>query len=125
GVCEGTQDKITEVRGSQSRLGPKCVRWRTGHCDNGREVVQVGSAGHAAVAEDELNGATVADDLIAREIAPCFVDDGGRRTDTVVLACTHYPLLLDRFERLAPWPGTFGHPPPATARRARRFRPPP
>ena len=27
-----------------------------------------------------------------------------RRTDTIVLACTHYPLLLDRLNRLAPWP---------------------
>ena len=31
------------------------------------------------------------------EIAGCFVDAGGRRTDTVVLACTHYPLLTERF----------------------------
>jgi len=35
----------------------------------------------------------------------------------VVLACTHYPLLLDRFERLAPWPVTFVDPAPAIARR--------
>jgi glutamate racemase len=52
-----------------------------------------------------------------REIAPCFIDAGGRRTDTVVLACTHYPLLLDRFERLSPWPVTFVDPAPAIARR--------
>ena len=33
-----------------------------------------------------------------RKIAPCF-GEGPREldTDTVVLACTHYPLLLDRF----------------------------
>ena len=37
------------------------------------------------------------------EIAPCFRDDGAR-TDTVVLACTHYPLLIDRLRQLAPWP---------------------
>jgi len=35
-----------------------------------------------------------------------------------VLACTHYPLLLDRLERLAPWPVTFVDPAPAIARRA-------
>jgi len=54
---------------------------------------------------------------IAAEIAPCFVDRDGRRTDTVVLACTHYPLLLDRFQRLAPWPVSFYDPAPAIARR--------
>ena len=51
------------------------------------------------------------------EIAPCFVEDGAERTDTVVLACTHYPLLLDRFERLAPWPVRWIDPAPAIARR--------
>jgi len=35
----------------------------------------------------------------------------------VVLACTHYPLLLSHFERLAPWPVDFVDPAPAIARR--------
>ena len=39
------------------------------------------------------------------------------RTDTVVLACTHYPLLLDRFRRVAPWPVEWLDPAPAIARR--------
>ena len=30
------------------------------------------------------------------EIAPCFVEMDGRRTDIVVLACTHYPFLANR-----------------------------
>jgi glutamate racemase len=34
-----------------------------------------------------------------------------------VLACTHYPLLLDRLARLAPWPVAFIDPAPAIARR--------
>ena len=34
-----------------------------------------------------------------------------------MLACTHYPLLLERLERLAPWPVTFIDPAPAIARR--------
>ena len=38
-------------------------------------------------------------------------------TDTVVLACTHYPLLLDRLTRLAPWPVDWIDPAPAIARR--------
>ena len=35
---------------------------------------------------------------------PASSTTAAARTDTIVLACTHYPLLLDRFERLAPWP---------------------
>ena len=84
---------------------------------NGSDVALVGSARLAAFAEAELHGEPVADRLIAHELGPGFVDEGGRRTDTVVLACTHYPLLLARLERLAPWPVTFIDPAPAIARR--------
>jgi glutamate racemase len=34
-----------------------------------------------------------------------------------VLACTHFPLILDRIERLSPWPVGFVDPAPAIARR--------
>ncbi len=77
--------------------------------------------------EASLAGEPVDDAEIAREIAPCFVDKDGRRTDTVVLACTHYPLLLERFRKLAPWPVTWLDPAPAIARRVAdllRARPP-
>jgi glutamate racemase len=34
-----------------------------------------------------------------------------------VLACTHYPLLIDQLTRLAPWPVDWIDPAPAIARR--------
>ncbi|MGL5447122.1 MAG: glutamate racemase, partial [Rhabdaerophilum sp.] len=70
----------------------------------GVEVTLVGSKALAGLAERALRGEAVEDDAIAAEIAPCFVENGARRTDTIVLACTHYPLLLDRLRALAPWP---------------------
>ena len=45
------------------------------------------------VTEDFMHGRAVADADILAEIAPCFVDEDGRKTDIVVLACTHYPFL--------------------------------
>ena len=51
------------------------------------------------------------------QIAPCFVEVEGRRTDIVVLACTHYPFLTDILAELAPWPVTWLDPAPAIARR--------
>ena len=56
----------------------------------------------AGLAEAELKGVPADDAAIAEEIAPCFVDADGRRTDTIVLACTHYPLLLDRLSGWRP-----------------------
>jgi glutamate racemase len=81
------------------------------------EVTLVGSARLAEVAERRLRGEAVGADEIAREIAPCFVSRGDRRTDQIVLACTHFPLLTDRFVALAPWPVAFVDPAPAIARR--------
>jgi len=81
------------------------------------EVTLVGSAVLAPLAEARLRGEAVDDADIAREIAPCFVEKSGARTDHVVLACTHYPLLRDAIERLAPWPVAFVDPAPAIARR--------
>ena len=54
---------------------------------------------------------------IEREIAPCFVERDGRRTDQIVLACTHFPLIADKIKRLSPWPVGFVDPAPAIARR--------
>ncbi|MCI4678649.1 glutamate racemase [Rhodoblastus acidophilus] len=82
------------------------------------EVALVGSTHLAELAEAYMQGESVADDAIAREIAPCFASHDGRRTDAVVLACTHYPLLQDFFTRLAPWPVRWIDPAPAIARRA-------
>ena len=70
------------------------------HC----EVELVGSRSLARLAEEFMHGAAVPDDAIAAEIAPCFVTRDGVRTDEIVLACTHYPLLMAQFRRLAPWP---------------------
>jgi glutamate racemase len=45
------------------------------------------------------------------------VERDGRRTDQIVLACTHFPLIVDRINRLSPWAVGFVDPAPAIARR--------
>jgi glutamate racemase len=86
------------------------------------EVDLVGSPELAGHAEAELRGSPVADALISAEIAAAFRNDG-RRTDTVVLACTHYPLLIERLRKLAPWEVNWVDPSPAIARRAATLLP--
>ena len=89
------------------------VRAYAAHC----EVTLVGSQHLATLAEAHMRGELVDDLAVAAEIIPCFVEQGGRRTDHVVLACTHYPLLLGAFRRLAPWRVDWVDPAPAIARR--------
>lgn len=83
----------------------------------GCKVKLVGSRRFAGFAEAELAGAPVPDEELLAELEPCFVRDGEGRTDVVALACTHYPLLLPRLEKLAPWPVTWIDPAPAIAKR--------
>ena len=89
------------------------VRAYAAHC----EVTLVGSQHLATLAEAYMRGEMVDDLQVAAEIMPCFVERDGRRTDHVVLACTHYPLLLDAFRQLAPWSVDWVDPAPAIARR--------
>jgi glutamate racemase len=94
----------------------------------GCEVTLIGSPELAALAESALSGGTVLDRDIAAEFAPCFVGDPAdptARTDAIVLACTHYPLLLDRLTKLTPWEVTWIDPAPAIARRVSDLLGPP
>ena len=116
-ACARSLSKRVTVLGTEATVSREYTRALIREFSNQSEVALVGSAHLAQFAEAELHGLPVADHLIAQEIAPCFVNDGERRTDTIVLACTHYPLLLERLERLAPWPVAFIDPAPAIARR--------
>jgi glutamate racemase len=83
------------------------------HCS----VMLHGAPHLAALAEAKLMGAAPDPAAVRREIAPVFRRRGGRRTDAVVLGCTHYPLLLPDLEAASPWPVSFIDPAPAIARR--------
>jgi glutamate racemase len=87
----------------------------------GCDVTLAGAPRLAGLAERILRAEPVADADLRAEIAPAFVKAGGRRTDMVVLACTHYPLILPRLEAVAPWPVTWIDPAPAIARRVGRL----
>lgn len=78
----------------------------------------VGSVRLAALAETYMREGFVEEEAVRAEIAPCFMEEGGRRTDIVVLACTHYPFLVNRMRKTAPWPVDWIDPAEAIARRA-------
>jgi glutamate racemase len=115
-ACAASVTRRVSVLGTEATVAREYTRALIRDYAQDCEVTLVGSKRLAAYAEAELGGSPVDDEKISAEIAPCFRDDG-RRTDTIVLACTHYPLLLDRLRRLAPWPVKFLDPAPAIARR--------
>jgi glutamate racemase len=123
-ACAASRSKLVSVLGTEATVRREYTRALIRDFASGCAVTLVGSPRLAELAEAELNGEPVSDGSILAEIAPCFVEAGGRRTDTVVLACTHYPLLLDRFRRLAQWPVSFIDPAAAIARRVAGLLPP-
>jgi glutamate racemase len=115
-ACAASVTRRVSVLGTEATVAREYTRALIRDFAKDCQVTLVGSKHLASYTEAELAGAPASDEQIRAEIAPCFIDDG-RRTDTVVLACTHYPLLLDRLTRLAPWPVNYIDPAPAIARR--------
>ena len=115
-ACAVSVTRRVSVLGTEATVAREYTRTLIRDFAQDCRLTLVGSRNLATYAEAEVEGAPVSDDALRAEIAPCFRDDGAR-TDTVVLACTHYPLLIERLQRLAPWPVNFIDPAPAIARR--------
>ena len=127
-ACASSKTKRVSVLGTRGTVKREYTKALIRDFAQGCEVTLVGSAELASLAEAALSGVEVGDPEIAAELAPCFVGDGEAdpaRTDTIVLACTHYPLLMDRLVRLAPWPVDWIDPAEAIARRALSLLAPP
>jgi glutamate racemase len=120
-ACAASRTKRVSVLGTKGTVQREYTRALIRDFAQGCEVTLVGSAELASLAEAALSGdGAVSDEQISAELNPCFVgadEDASRRTDTIVLACTHFPLLVDRFNRLSPWPVDWIDPAPAIARR--------
>ena len=118
-ACARSKTRRVSVLGTKGTVQREYTKALIRDFAQGCEVTLVGSPELASLAESALSGHEVSDHDILAELVPCFVggDDATSRTDTIVLACTHYPLLLDRFVKLAPWALEWIDPAPAIARR--------
>ncbi|GIX30552.1 MAG: glutamate racemase [Porticoccaceae bacterium] len=81
-------------------------------------VHRLGSTELVALAEAFVRGRPVDEAVVAEAIAPLFADP---RLDTVVLGCTHFPLLRAALEAAAPRPVAWIDSGEAIARRVASF----
>lgn len=80
-------------------------------------VLRHGSAALVQLAESKLRGQPL-DPVIARDALAGLLDQpGGEQMDTVVLACTHFPLVEEELAAAAPHPLRFVHGGEGIARR--------
>lgn len=116
-ACERSASRMVSVLATPGTVARDYTKALVAEYGVGCAVTLVGSPRLAGLAEATMRGEPADTGAIAAEIAPCFVETNGRRTDAVALACTHYPLLVDTFRALAPWPVEWIDPAPAIARR--------
>jgi len=65
-------------------------------------VLRHGSARLVELAEAHLRGEATADEDYAEVLGGLLDQPGGERIDTIVLACTHFPLVQDRLATVSP-----------------------
>lgn len=65
-------------------------------------IIRHGSPDLVELAEAKLGGEEVSVEAVRAAAQPMFDAPGGERIDTVVLACTHFPLLDDEFRAAFP-----------------------
>lgn len=70
-------------------------------------VLRHGSGALVALAEAKLHGEATDPQAYARELDGLLGQPGGERIDTVVLACTHFPLVAAELQAVAPRPLNF------------------
>jgi len=73
------------------------IREFAGHCD----VIRVGSRELVALAEAKLRGDSIDQSLLTEILSP-FFQETRRQADTIILGCTHFPLLRDELQLAAP-----------------------
>lgn len=80
-------------------------------------VLRHGSARLVELAEAKLRGEATPEEDYRAVLAGLLDQPGGDRMDTVVLACTHFPLVEAELAAVAPRPLSFVHGGPGIARR--------
>ncbi|WP_062211292.1 glutamate racemase [Aureimonas sp. AU12] len=122
-AAERSRSKLVSVLATPGTVKRDYTRSLIAEFARDCEVQLVGSVRLATMAEAHVRGERVGLDEVEAEIAPCFRERDGRRTDIVALACTHYPFLANAFRKVAPWPVDWLDPAEAIARQASRFLP--
>ena len=97
-----SQSKTIAVLGTPGTVRRKYVDILIADFAGDCKVVLHGSTGLVDLAERKLAGQGVDPQDIKSEIMPMFTGKSGENIDTVVLACTHFPLLLDELKAATP-----------------------
>lgn len=99
-----SKNRIIGVLGTEATVRQPYVDRLAAEFASDCTILRHGSAALVELAEAKLRGEAIEPAAVKAAIAALFSDADGVRLDAVVLACTHFPLLLDELDAAAPHP---------------------
>lgn len=99
-----SQSRVIGVLGTEATVRQPYVDRLAAEFASDCTVLRHGSAALVELAEAKLRGEASDPAAVSAAIAPLFAGANGARLDAVVLACTHFPLLVDELDAAAPHP---------------------
>jgi len=101
-AAEVSRSRVIGVLGTEATVRQPYVDNLTGQFAADCTILRHGSPELVDLAEAKLAGDRVLVDAVRVAALPLFEQPGGDRIDTVVLACTHFPLLAEELESAFP-----------------------
>ena len=101
-AAEASSSGVIGVLGTEATIRQPYVDDLAATFADGRAVVRYGSPELVDLAEAKLGGEAISTDDVRRAAQPLFEQSGSDGLDTVVLACTHFPLLADELDEAFP-----------------------
>jgi len=117
-AAERTRSGLVTVLATDGTINRPYTRKLIEEYAHSVQVNLVASTQLARLAEQYMQHRTIDTDQLRQEMQPCFIESAGKRTDIVVLGCTHYPFLVNEMRKIAPWPVDWIDPSEAIALRA-------
>ncbi len=106
-AAEQTQSGVIGVLGTKATVRQPYVDDLSARFASHCTVLRHGSAALVEAAEHKLRGLTPDPAIFRDAIAGLTAQPGGDRLDTIVLACTHFPLVAAELAAAAPRPMAF------------------
>lgn len=94
-AAERTRSGIIGLLGTEATMRQRYVDDLASRFAAGKRLLRHGANGLVPLAEARMRGEAITAEAVSREVAGLLSQEGAEAIDTVVLACTHFPLLAD------------------------------
>lgn len=116
-AAQNTKSKLISVLATPATVKREYTQQLINSFAKNCEVTLIGAKNLANISEIYMRTNKINIELLKTEIAQAFVKKHNNLTDIVVLACTHYPFLINQMRNVAPWPVDWLDPSEAIANR--------